>query len=352
MEREPVQFLWQERPQLLNATRAKVADFLGALPEDVVFTSNATEGVNAVLHSLAFTPGDEILLTDHGYAACRNAADYVARRSGAKLTVARVPFPLEDPSQVTAAILETVTNKTKLALVDHVTSITGLVWPIKQIVAALSERGIDTLVDGAHAPGMVDLRLNELGAAYYAANFHKWGCAPKGAAVLWVRRDLQPNVIPPVISHGYTATRETRFCAMFDWTGTRDPTPYLCIPRALEFLASLCPGGFAEVRSRNRELALSARDILCKRLDLTPPAPDSMIGSLAALPIKRAASRKSQWAPDDLYLSLFERGFEPLVQPWPDDSQLVVRVSAQLYNEPSDYERFAEALAQQLGTTS
>jgi isopenicillin-N epimerase len=195
---------------------------------------------------------------------------------------------------------------------------------------------------------MVELDLGQLGAAYYAANFHKWGCAPKGAAILWVRRDRQARVFPTVISHGYGAAPERRFRAQFDWTGTRDPTAALCIPVALDCIGALCPGGWTEVRTRNRELALSAGSLLCAALGLAVPAPDAMVGSLASVPLDRPALRREPGGQVELYHALFARGFEVLVQPWPDDSQLVVRVSAQLYNERAEYERLAQALVSEL----
>lgn len=350
MERAPVQFLWQELPDRLAAARERVAEFLGADAEDLAFTTNATEGVNAVLRSLCLSPGDEILVSNHGYRACNHAVHFTASGAGARVVVANVPFPVQRAEDVTEAILAGVSPRTRLAVVDHVTSNTGLVFPIRDIVASLRERGVETLVDGAHAPGMVDVRLEALGAAYYAANFHKWVCAPKGSALLWVRRDLQSEIVPTVVSHGYGAPLERRFRALFDWTGTRDPTPWLCTPAAIDFLASLLPGGFEQVRVHNRALALEAQSLLGTALGVEPPAPSGMIGALAAVPVARPAVRREPGAQLELYHALVSRGFEALVQPWPDDGQLVVRVSAQLYNERDDYERFARALVDALTT--
>lgn len=344
MELNPVRFVFRELPGLLNIARERAAEFVGALPEDVVFLSNATEGVNVVLRALPLQAGDEILLTNHTYNACRQVAQFVAEKSGARLNVANVPFPLNSEQQVVDSVLLAVTDRTRLALLDHVTSPTGLVFPIERLVAELRARGIDTLVDGAHAPGMVELNLERLGAAYYAANFHKWGCAPKGAALLWVRRDLQPQVFPSVISHGFAAALPQRFRAMFDWTGTRDYTPCLCIPAALDQLASLCPGGFPEVRQRNHQLALQARQTLLTALAIAEPAPASMLGSLAAVPLTRAPRASARGGFDELYYQLVDRGFEVSVPPWPDAQHLLLRISAQLYNRPEEYEQLAAQL--------
>jgi len=195
MEREPVDFMSAALPARLNAAREALAAFLGADPLDLVFVPNATTGVNAVLHSLSFGPDDELLVTSHTYAACRKAIEFVAARSRARVTVAKLPFPCRDAEEILAAVLECVTPRTRLALIDHVTSPTALILPLKRLVGELQARGVDTLVDGAHAPGMVPLALTELGAAYYTGNAHKWLCAPKGAAFLHARRDRRSDTV-------------------------------------------------------------------------------------------------------------------------------------------------------------
>ena len=226
MEAEPVRFLARELDDRLDAARTALAGFLGADAADLAFVTNATGGVNAVLRSYAFAAGDELLTTDHTYNACRNALDFVAERTGARVVVVTLPFPVASPDAVVEAVLARATPRTRLALLDHVTSPTGLVLPIARLCAELGARGVPVLVDGAHAPGMVELDLDGLGAAYYSGNCHKWLCAHKGAAFLWVRRDLQPSVRPLTISHGANRSKpgRSRFRVEFDWTGTADPT--------------------------------------------------------------------------------------------------------------------------------
>ena len=295
MERQPIQFLVRDLEPMLDSARSVVARFVGANPDNLVFVSNATAGVNTVLRSLTFEPSDELLVTDHEYNACRNALEFVASRMKAKVVVATLPFPVDSGGRLVETILSCVTPRTKLALIDHVTSQTALVLPIERIVRELAARGVDTLVDGAHGPGMVPLHLEELGAAYYTGNCHKWICAPKTAGLLHVRPDRQQMIHPLTISHGLNSPRtdRSRFLIEFSWPGTWDPTPALSVPEALRFVGNLLPGGWDEVQSRNRHLALRAREILCQTLQIPIPCPDDLIGSMASVPCRTHARRIS-----------------------------------------------------------
>lgn len=349
LERQPVRFFVREVEGLYADARAVLARFVGADPDDLAVMPNATTGVSTVLRSLELAPGDELLTTDHVYGACRNALAEVAARAGARVVVAAVPFPLAAEEQVVEAVVGAVTPRTRLALLDHVTSPTGLVFPITRLVAALAERGVDALVDAAHAPGMVDVDLDGTGAAYTTGNCHKWLCAPKGAAFLHVRRDRQAGVRPLVVSHGATRPLDgaTRFRREFDWTGTSDPTAFLCVPAALEHVGGLVPGGWPAVRAHNRALALAARETLCAALEAPAPAPDSMIGSLAAVPLPDGdeGAPPSPLLTEPLQDALLERWrIEVPIVIWPRRPRRLVRVSAQLYNRPEQYERLARAL--------
>jgi len=339
LEREPVRFLARELSTRLDAARAALGAFVGADPDDLAFVTNATTGVNTVLRSLALEPGDELLVTDHAYNACRNAVNTVAAARGARAVVAHVPFPLAGDDAVVAAILAAVTPRTRLALLDHVTSPTAVVFPIAHLVQALAERGVETLVDGAHAPGMLPLEVGAVGAAYYTGNCHKWMCAPKGAAFLHVRRDRQADVRPLVISHGANSPRtdRSRFRLEFDWTGTHDPTPYLAVPEAIRVVGTALPGGWPAVMARNHVLALAARRRLGAAVGGALPCPDAMIGSLAAIPLPDGT--------DDLQKALFDRfAVEVPVIGWPAAPRRWLRISAHIYNREEDYDRLAEAL--------
>lgn len=344
LEHEPLRFFGREWEPLLDDARSKVAAFVGADVQDLVFVPNATTGVNSVLRSLTFSPEDEILTTNHEYNACCNALDFIASRTGARVVVAKVPFPIDSPQQVIAAVIERVSPKTRLALLDHVTSQTGLIFPIQELAKELQQRGVDTLVDGAHAPGMISLDLREIGATYYTGNCHKWLCAPKGAAFLYVRRDKQSEIRPLTISHGTNSPRtdKSRFQLEFDWTGTDDPTAYMCVPEAIAFMGSLLPGGWTELRQQNHQLVLQGRRLLCEALEVQPLCPEEMIGSMAVVPMPTTLENRDFISVHD---ELFDKfGIQVQVMPWQEQPRLLVRISAQIYNTLEQYEYLVKAL--------
>jgi isopenicillin-N epimerase len=349
MEAEPVRFLIQELQPLLDESRDRLAQLLNTASENLVFVTNATTGVNAVVQSLDFKAGDEILTTNQDYNACRNALKAVAEKVGAKVVVAQVPFPVRDEAQILDAVLSSVSGRTRLAMIDHVTSPTAVVYPIEKIVRVLDERGIDTLVDGAHAPGMLPVDLDVLRPAYYTGNCHKWLCAPKGAGFLCVRPDRQERIQPTTISHGFNTPRPGRNAlhTRFDWVGTIDPTAWLCVGMAIDWCSTLLPGGLSELMNRNRTLAIEARRILCDSLGIDPPYPEEMLGSMATVPLPE----RFQTAPftantiDPLQTSLFdEYAIEAPVVRWGDPDRRWLRVSAHAYNSREQYAYLAGAL--------
>jgi isopenicillin-N epimerase len=359
LESDPVRFLDRELPALLDATRTEVGGFIGADPDGIAFVPNATTGVNTILRSLRFELGDELLTTDHEYNATLNTVREIAGRDGATVVIAAIPFPLRDPGDALEAIHNAVTPRTRIALVSHITSPTGIVLPIADIVRELESRGVQTIVDAAHAPGMVPLDVDGLGASYWTGNGHKWLCAPKGASILWVRRDHREEIHPLVVSHGANdaGTLRSRFRAEFDWPGTLDPTPYLSIPDAIRFGETLLPGGWPELMGANHDMAIRGRDLLCERLGVEPPAPDSMIGSMAAVPVnlplddEAVAACVTAIAEEDLIEV-------PLVA-WPvpaareggrggHPKSTWVRISMQQYNSLDDVERLADVLVRRL----
>jgi isopenicillin-N epimerase len=338
LESNPVSFFRDEYEVLLDQARDRLGQFLGAAAQDLVFVPNATTGVNTVLKSLPIQADWHLLTTNQTYNACRNALDAIAQTTGARVVVANLPWPVQDAAEIIQAIIGAITPQTKLALLDHVVSQTALILPLQQLVPQLSDRGIETLIDGAHAPGMIELNLSRLGATYYTGNCHKWLSAPKGAAFLYVQRDRQPQIRPLVISHGANSPRSDRcrFLLEFDWTGTADPTPYLSVPLAIDWISEQL--GWPELMASNHQKVIQARNHLCQTLGITPPSPDQMLGSMAALPINANTSLQT-WLMSD-------RQIEVPVFPW--QNHYILRVSAQIYNQPQEYEILAQACLEYL----
>jgi isopenicillin-N epimerase len=348
MESEPVRFFMREYPALLNSSRQILARLISADPANLVFVNNATAGVNAVLRSLVFKPEDEILVTNHGYNACLNVARYVAERSGARVVEANLPLPVESPQAIIDAIMASVTPRTRIALIDHITSATAVILPIAAIVDELQQRGVDVLVDGAHAPGMQPIDLGRMNPAYYTGNCHKWLCAPKGAGFLYVRPDRQPGIQPPVISHGYNRPRPgySLFQDAFDWQGTGDNTSWLVVGTAIEFLSGLVEGGLFGLARRNHSYAVAARRMLCSHLGARPLCPEEMLGTMAAVWLQDDPQPQRAVADQHpLNQALLEEfSIEVPVYYFPAPPHVVLRVSAQAYNRPEQYERLIAAV--------
>src|SRR5581483_2607364 len=334
MEAQPTRFFFLEVPGALREAAGVLARFLGAEADDVVFVPNATTGANAILRSLKLEPGDEILHASHVYNAVRNTISYVAGRSGAKVVVADVPFPRPGKETLLANIERSITKRTRIAVIDHITSPSGLVLPMAEIVGLCHAAGVPVLVDGAHGPGQVPLDLRALDADWYVGNCHKWWSAPKGCGFLHARAGRRMELHPVTISHGYGAG----FTTEFDWTGTIDPTAYLALPAALEFFNRL---GGAELMERNRQLAADAGTLLASALGTEVGARPEMAGAMASvrLPFAMVPTREGalpvrtalQQARCDSPVHGLAGG------PW-------LRVSAYAYNEIADYERLAELL--------
>jgi isopenicillin-N epimerase len=362
LEAHPVRFLARELEDLLDWTRSEIGAFVGCDADDLALMANVTSAINTVLRSMDIERGSEILVTDHAYNSTMNAVRYAAARSGAHVKLARIPFPIGSPDEAFEAVMATVTEKTKLAVIEHVTSPTALILPIERLIPALKEKGVDVLVDGAHGPGMTPIRLRELLPAYYAGASHKWICAPKGSAFLYVRRDRQAFVKPLAIASGSSETRvdRSRFRLEFDWNGTIDPSAYLATPAAIDGLGEMLHGGWPALISTNRQLAVSARDLLTEALHISAEAPNSMTGSMASIRMpggpwpRQETLRRMQMIEAALRGRRVEAPLMAWPSPWLVDSgdlpsetefDLLVRISAQAYNSLGQFERLAAILA-------
>ncbi|MFL6139912.1 MAG: aminotransferase class V-fold PLP-dependent enzyme [Frankiaceae bacterium] len=333
MERNPTDFLVRRLPGLLEEARIELAGFLGADPAGLAFVTNATAGIATALAGLELEPGDEVLTTDHRYNAVRVQLDLLAARTGATVVEAEVALPVTGADDVAGAVTAAMTSRTRVLVLDHVTSPTGIVMPVELLAAHCRERGVLTVVDGAQALAMLPLRLDELGVDYWTGNLHKWLCAPKSGAVLWARPEHRDALRPLVASHSH----HEGLLPAFDWTGTFDPSPLLSAPAAVELFAKL---DWDDVRTHNRELARDGALLVAGALGTSLPVPDEMSGAMRAVPLGRTLDAA---AAREVELRLLTgHGIEvPLM---PSRAPAYVRVSAQVYNQLDDYRRLAGAL--------
>lgn len=337
MERQPSRFMNTVYPAAIRQAAGALATFLNAEPDCVVFVDNATSACNAVIRCIPLRPDDEVVMLSHAYGAVRNAVRHATERSGARIIQAAVPFP--DPSEdaLVAAVAAAISPRTRLAVIDHITSGSAIVLPIQRIVAVCHAAGVRVLVDGAHAPGQIDLDLKAVGADWYAGNCHKWLCAPKGCAFLYAAPAAQAGLHPGTISHGYGQG----FTAEFDWTGTTDPSRFLAVADAIAFHERL--GGPA-MRAQNRALAAAGGAVVGQRLNTEVGTTGPVAGAMATirLPLQNPTAEHAL----AIRVRLMSAGTDAPVHAL--DGALWLRISAFAYNEIGDYRRLAEIVAEQL----
>ena len=352
LESDPVTFMESTARELWAESLVRLSKFINADSEGMTFVTNATSGVNTVLKSLDLKPNDEIIVLDHSYQACWNAVDFITKKAGAKTVVATIPFPIDSNEQIIEGILQNVTERTRLALIDTVTSPTGLRLPFEELVSELQSRNVDVLLDAAHGPGIVTLDIKKLDPAYVTGNAHKGLCTPKGSAFLYIREDRRNRIRPLSVSHGasVSGTDQERFRFEFDWTGTQDPTAWLCIPSAINHIGSMLSGGWPAIMDYNTNLAIQGRNLLLEALGTPKPSPDSMIVGLAAVLLPGSGVlTTSALEPDPLHTLLFEKyRIQVPVFGWPHHNKRYLRIASYLYNSLEEYEYLAEVLKKEI----
>jgi isopenicillin-N epimerase len=345
IERQPSAFLLRELVSLvgvpvegksrLRAAATAAARFLGARGDDLVFVDNASTGATAVLRSIPLGPGDEVLLTDHTYGGVALAAEFIAKERGASVKRVELPYPAPSPAAIVEAVASGLGPKTRLCLIDHITSETALVLPVREIAQRCRAAGVPILVDGAHAPGQLAVDIPALGVSWYTGNLHKWAFSPRSCGILWVAPDRQAETHPPVVSWGVGKG----FLPEFEWVGTKDPSAALAAPEGIAMIEEL---GFGKLRAYNNGLVREAARMLSARWDTPLHLHEELTGSMAnvALPERlgtttadAATVRDALWFDDKIEVQVSARG-----------GRLYARISAQVYNEMSDFERLAEAI--------
>lgn len=342
IERNPARFMIRELADVeadgsrsrMREAIAQVAPFVGAAPDDLVFVDNITEGANAVLRSFPFRAGDEIAVTSLGYGGVTRAASYVARSTGATLRTIELPRPGAAPHEFVEAIEHGLTAATRVLVVDHITADTALVLPIADIAAAAHARGVLVLADGAHVPGNVALDIDSLGVDWYTANLHKWAWAPRSCGILWTSPAQQERLKPTVISWGL----DNGMAAEFDLPGTRDPSPWLTAPFAIELLHEY---GLDAVFAHNHDLACSAGQQVSDAWGTPFATPTEMLGAMVSVVLPDrlentpVAAKRHQAA-------LAEAGIEIPLHSSPEGVR--ARISCQVYVGPDDITRLVDAV--------
>ena len=332
MEASPTLFMATQLPTAIRSAADAVAAAIGARGDDLALVDNSTGAINAILGSIPFAPGDEILVTSHTYGAVLKTARHIAARTGAIIVTSDMPFPDATVEKLVAAYANHLTPRTRLAIVDHITSPSAIVMPIAEIIAACHAAGAAVLIDGAHGPGQVPLDLATLGADYYVGNGHKWWMGAKGAGFLWAAPERQADLHPTIISHGYGSG----FLAEFDWTGTRDWSAALVLPDAIAFHARI--GGTA-LMDANRALARTAAEKLATRFGTRLASPPDLEAamSLVELPFSGPSTPERQAEVRALF---YELGCDiPIMA---IGNSLWLRLSAQAYNLPADFDRLGD----------
>ena len=335
IERQPSHFMRRVLPGALRDAAAALGELIGADGRDIAFLENATTGCNAVLRSQSLEAGDEVLVLSHVYGAVRNAVRHVAGQSGARMVEAALPFPLTTEQGVLDAISSALSPRTRLAVLDHITSPSALVLPIARMVALCHAAGVPVLVDGAHGPGQVPLDLTAIGADWYTGNCHKWLCSPKGAAFLWAAPDRQAELHPVTISHGYSQG----FLDEFDWTGTRDPSAFLSVADAIAFHRRL---GGTDLMARNRALAAEVTALLARRLNTEAGPGGALAGAMGLVRLPMTGEASPARATHLRGYMLDARCDVPLHAL---AGGIWLRLSVHAYNELSEYEKLAEIVA-------
>jgi isopenicillin-N epimerase len=341
LERNPVDGMWRSAFPGVRRAVEQVSAFVGAPASSSGFVSNATAGLNAVLASLPMQPGDEILHLDHGYFAIWQTLKIAARRRGVEIRQVSLALPVSGPEAVVRVLTDAITARTKLIVIDQITSPTALRLPVAEIVVAANARGVEVVIDGAHAPGMLERPASEApGAAAWTGNLHKWPCALRGCALLSVRPDLAGQVHAPVISHHL----DQGLTLELDWQGTIDPTPLLLAPEAIAFMDRF--GGWDVVRRHNHALATAMHAMLCERLGVEPISPltGSMLGSMATVRLPDALQPGvDARTPEQVQAELLAR--DRIELPILDFcGARYLRISCHVYNEEAEYERLAAAV--------
>lgn len=352
MEHQAIDYFIQQLPNLIQESKSCLAQYVGTSNHNIIFTPNTTTGVNTILNSLTANAGDHWLNTNHGYGACNRAFAHYAHKQRCVLDTVIIDYPITDASHILTAIEAAITPHTTTALIDYITSASAIIFPIAEIIALLHSKGIQVIVDAAHAPGMVPFAIDELKPDYLVANCHKWLCSPKGSAFVYVAPQHQEHIHPLIISHynDVAPTSPMHWSNQYMWDGTHDYSAYIAVQHAINYLPTILGTGWLGVMNHNKSLALQGATIIANKLSVALPAPDHMLGSIINIPLPQgivgdyAFHSTTQFK--DMLLSKY--GIEVPINFFPVAPTQWLRISAQLYNSIAQYEYLAHCLLAEL----
>lgn len=344
LETEPVNFIQKKLPVYLKEAKQPLAKFLGCEADDFFFTPNPTFAINTIMRSLNLQAGDEILATDHEYGAMDRTWNFYCKKTGAKYIRQEISLPITSKEQIIEEFWKGYSSKTKVVFLNHISSSTALIFPVKEICDKAQQLGLITIVDGAHVPGHIDLNIAELNPDYYTGTLHKWMLAPKGSSFLYVKKEFQNDLDPLVVSWGYESVfpSHSQFLDYHEYQGTNDHSAYLCTPKVIEFLEE---NNWKEKYKACRKLVFENYQRFCDLLKTQPicPITEEFLGQMASIPIQTEK-------PMELKELLYTK-YKIQVPVMPLNGKVYLRYSMNMYNSQEDLDKLNEALEDILKTT-
>jgi len=339
MEQEPVKFFEEILFDALKTSREALGDYINCSADDLVYFPNPTTAVNAVARSLKLGRGDEVLSTGHIYGALDRSWKYICNEKKAQFVKVNIPFPIHSKDEFLDCFLNSISNNTKVIFLSHITSMTAMKFPVEEVIKFAKEKNILTIIDGAHVPGHISLDIAKLDADIYTGACHKWMCTPKGISFLYVRKELQENIHPLIVSWGWESEspRSSRFLDWHEWQGTRDMSAFLTIPAAVKFLEE---HNWSELAKQCREQVVHTRNQFLDFLDITPPCPDSWLGQMASIPLPIDDA--------DTFKKKLLKTYQIQVPVFNWEGSAYLRYSIQAYNTESDLDKLLSAIQELL----
>jgi isopenicillin-N epimerase len=344
LEYEPVTFIQRKQPLYLKAAREHLAAFVGCKAEDVYFTPNPTFAVNTIMRSLNLQPGDEILSTNHEYGAMDRTWNFYCKKSGAKYIRQEITLPITSKEELLNEFWKGYTSKTKVIFLNHISSASALIFPVKEICDKAQELGLITIIDGAHVPGHVDLNISELNPDYYTGTLHKWMLAPKGSSFLYVKKEFQNDLEPLVVSWGYESVTpgESQFLDYHEYQGTNEISAYLCTPKVIDFLET---NNWKKIATDSKQVVLNNYEKFCDLVGTKPicPVNSEFLGQMASIPIRTEK-------PLELKEILYNK-YKIQIPVMPLNDKFYIRYSINAYNSQEDLDILYKALEEIMATT-